>query len=230
MPPGAAPGTGSVITAMGLQQFEQRLERLVEGVFAKAFRSGLHPVELGRRMVREMDLQRTVGVRGVIAPNQFTVTVGSDDRARLAPLEQTLVQDLTDYVREHAREEGFRLAGPVSVVLATDVSLGRGVFRVDARHREGGATDGLVLGDGTRIAIGDEPVTVGRANDCDVVLSDPTVSKRHVEIRRDGTQVTVVDLGSTNGTQVNGVGAKERVLNDGDEIRIGATVMRYEAL
>jgi hypothetical protein len=215
---------------MGLQQFEQRLERLVEGVFAKAFRSGLQPIELGRRMVREMDLGRTIGVRGVIAPNHFTITVGPDDAGRLAPLEHTLLRDLTDYVREHARTEGYRFAGPVTVELATDPALLRGAFRVDARHREGGPTAALVLADGTRIGVEDEPLIIGRAGDSDVVVSDPTVSKRHVEVRREGEHVTIVDLGSTNGTQVNGVGIKQRALADGDEIRIGATVLRYEAL
>ena len=76
---------------MGLQKFEQRLEHLVEGVFAKAFRSGLQPVELGRRLVREMDLQRTIGVRGTLVPNRFTITLSPADRERLRPIEQTLV-------------------------------------------------------------------------------------------------------------------------------------------
>ena len=74
---------GRVRPAMGLQQFERRLERLVEGVFAKAFRSGLQPVELGRRLAREMDLHRTVGIRGTISPNHFDIAL-----APVVPLEE----------------------------------------------------------------------------------------------------------------------------------------------
>lgn len=215
---------------MGLQQFEQRLERLVEGVFAKAFRSGLQPVELGRRLVREMDLRRTVGVRGVLAPNCFTISVSPQDRQRMAPIEQTLVRELIDAAREHAKAQSYRFPGPVEVALSTDQTLGKGSFRVRAEMLEGGPLASVILADGTRIGVGDEPLTLGRSSDCQVVLADPTVSKHHAELRREGNEVVLVDLGSTNGTRVNGAGIRERVLVDGDEIRIGATVLTFEAL
>jgi Protein of unknown function (DUF3662)/FHA domain len=215
---------------MGLQQFEQRLERLVEGVFAKAFRSGLQPVELGRRLVREMDLGRTVGVRGVLAPNHFSIAVGPADRERLAPIEQTLIRELIDAARQHVKDSGYRLPGPIEVTLQTDASLGKGAFRVAAQLAEGGPLASVVMADGTRIGVGDEPITLGRAVDCDVVLNDPTVSKRHAELRREGTDVLIVDLGSTNGTRVNGTGVRQRVLADGDEVRVGATVLNFEAI
>jgi hypothetical protein len=215
---------------MGLQQFEQRLERLVEGVFAKAFRSGLQPVELGRRLVREMDLHRTVGVRGLLAPNHFTISVSAADREHLAPIEQTLVHELVDAAREHARAEQYRFAGPVRVEMVTGPALGKGSFRILSEMVEGGPTASLVMADGTRIGVGDESVTLGRAPDCTVVLADPTVSKRHAELRRDGQNVRLTDLGSTNGTKVNGTGVRDWTLADGDEIRIGATVMRFETI
>src|ERR1700726_1173156 len=104
---------------MGLQQFERRLERLVEGVFAKAFRSGLQPVELGRRMVREMDLGRSVGVRGMLAPNHFTIWVSPEDAQRLAPIEQTLRRELIDAARDHARSERYRFPGLVEVEITS---------------------------------------------------------------------------------------------------------------
>jgi hypothetical protein len=214
---------------MGLQKFEQRLERLVEGVFAKAFRTGLQPVELGRRLVREIDLQRTLGVRGTIVPNRFTITVGPADRDRFAALEQTLVAELVDTARQHARDQGYRFLGMVTVQLLTDPSTSTGTFQLAAEVREGGQTSGVVLADGSRAAIGDEVVTLGRAAECDIVLSDPTVSKRHAELRRRGGDVVLIDLGSTNGTRVNGMVVRERVLADGDNINVGAAVLRFEA-
>src|SRR5438874_8144869 len=115
---------------MGLQQFERRLERLVEGVFAKAFRSGLQPGELGRRLAREMDLHRVVGVRGVIAPNHFEYRLSKSDSERFASFEETLTRELADAAREHARDEGYSFVGPVTVELTRDDSLSTGMFHL----------------------------------------------------------------------------------------------------
>ncbi len=94
----------------------------------------------------------------------------------------------------------------------------------------GGATVGsMFLEDGRRIEIGEQPLTIGRMPECDITLSDPNVSRRHAEVRRQGTGFVVVDLNSTNGTRVNGAGVKERLLNDGDEITVGGTKLRFEA-
>ena len=223
---------GMVPTSMGLQKFERRLERLVEGVFAKAFRSGLQPVELGRRLTREMDAHRTVGVRGVIAPNAFTFALAPADLERFSSFSDALVRELGDAAREHARSEGYAFIGPVQVELREDPSLTPGVFLVAGEAREatgGGAVGSVVLPDGERITVGDDPLTIGRMADCDVVLTDDSVSRRHAELRRQGSEIFVVDLGSTNGTRVNGTGIRERRLTDGDEITVGATSLRFEA-
>jgi hypothetical protein len=216
---------------MGLQQFERRLERLVEGVFAKAFRSGLQPVEVGRRMTREMDLGRTVGVRGVIAPNHFTITIDPSDHDRFISYEEALLRELGDAAREHARDEGYRFLGPVTVELATS-DVGPGVFAVAAEVREGpggGPFAALVLPDGGRVDLGEDPVTIGRLDDCEVQLSDKNVSRRHAEVRPEGGGFVVIDLDSTNGTRVNNARVKKRELNDGDEVTVGATTLRFES-
>lgn len=218
---------------MGLEQFERRLERLVEGVFARAFRGGLHPVEVARRLTREMDGGRIVGVRGAsVVPNHFVVSVAEADRRRFASIEESLVRDLAEGVREHARDEAYTFAGPVAVEFSTDDSLTPGIFLVESGIREapGGAPVGfVVLPDGTRHEIGDEPLAVGRLSSCQIVLADTNVSRRHAEIRRTDGGFTVVDLGSTNGTKVNGASVAERQLVDGDTITIGTTTMRFEA-
>jgi hypothetical protein len=217
--------------AMGLQQFERRLERLVEGVFAKAFRSGLQPVEVGRRVTREMDLRRTVGVNGMIAPNRFTVALSRSDTERFAGFADALLRELGDAVREHAKSEGYSFVGPVDVEITTDESLGAGEFLVAGSTVEGagGLPVGSLTVDGRRIVIAEEPIAIGRLPECDVVVNDPNVSRRHAEVRRRGNDFVVVDLGSTNGTKVNGAGVKERRLADGDEIRVGNTTLRFQA-
>ena len=218
---------------MGIRQFEQRLERLVEGVFAKTFRSGLEPVEIGRRLTREMDLHRALGVSGVMmAPNHFQVALSSTDLATFESYVQALTRELAEYVREYAREENYGFIGPVVVELVHDDSLVTGEFLVASQMLEapgGAAVGSLVLPDGKRIPVGEDPVAIGRLPECDVALSDPNVSRRHAEVRRRGNDFVVVDLGSTNGTRVNGAGVRERRLNDGDEIALGGTVIRFEA-
>jgi pSer/pThr/pTyr-binding forkhead associated (FHA) protein len=120
----------------------------------------------------------------------------------------------------------------VHVELVVDQSLGAGEFLVASQMQEapgGAAVGSLLLTDGRRIPVGEDPVTMGRLPDCEIVLSDPNVSRRHAEVRRRGNDFIVVDLGSTNGTRVNGAGVRERQLVDGDEITLGSTRIRFEA-
>lgn len=222
---------GSAST-MGLREVEQRLERLVEGAFSKGLRGGLQPVEIGRRLTREMDLLRRVGVRGLIAPNFFVVTLSAEDAERFRSFVDVLARELGDAAREHSRTEGYSFVGPVEVEIHLDESLKAGRFTVEADVAEGpdGAPAGsLVLADGNRVVLGAEPIVIGRLPECAIVLSDPNVSRRHAQVTRQGSDVVLADLQSTNGTRVNGVPVRERVLNDGDEITVGTTSIRYEA-
>ncbi|MBI2169868.1 MAG: DUF3662 domain-containing protein [Actinobacteria bacterium] len=216
---------------MGLKQFERRLERLVEGAFAKAFRSGLQPVEIGRRIVREMDDQRQVGVRGVIAPNKFTVWLSADDQERFDGLEAALARELTEYAREHAREEGYHFVGPVSIDLETDPGMKKGEMFVDAELDDQGVglAGSVVLPDGERVALAGQTLLIGRVDECGVKLDDTKVSRRHAEIRPGADAYRLIDLGSTNGTEVNGRSVTDHELQDGDRIRVGDTVLTFEA-
>ncbi|MFN0093126.1 MAG: FhaA domain-containing protein [Acidimicrobiales bacterium] len=218
---------------MVLRSVEKRLERLVDGAFARAFRTGVRPVELGRRLVREMDHSRSVGVKGrPVAPNDFSFALSPEDDARLAEIREVLVRELCDAAREHAREEGYSFMGPVRVQVAADPRVRPGAFELACRLSagEGGRGAGsLVLASGERIGLGEGPVVIGRLPECQVQLSDPNVSRRHVEIRPAGPGFMVVDLGSTNGTKVNGVRVDQRQLRDGDQIVVGATTLTFEA-
>ena len=218
---------------MALQDFERRLERLVEGVFAKAFRGRLAPMEIARRVAREMDARRTVGVRGVIAPNRFVVSLSEGDNENFARL-SSMWDDIAQHARAHAREEGYVFAGPVEVECEVDSSLSVGEFKVHSEIAESadGPAGSVVLGDGTRIRIGQDPVTIGRHPDCEVVFDDPEVSRQHAEIRRHEGGFIVVDLNSKNGTRVNGSGVRQRALEDGDEISVStrqSSRVRFEA-
>jgi hypothetical protein len=218
---------------MGLKGFERRLERMVEGVFARAFKSSLRPVELGRRLVREMDDQRTVNVRGqVAAPNHFTVSLGPEDHAQFAEIGDSLTRELADAARSHARDEGYAFMGPVEVHLNLDDDLRTGSFSLSARFKEGVAgTKGgaVILPGGQRVTLETGVAVIGRAPGSAVHLSDSSVSRRHAELRPAGDGWLVADLGSTNGTKVNGLTVVERRLREGDIVSVGDVQLRFEA-
>lgn len=218
---------------MGIKGFEGRLERAVEGTFSRLFRSGLSPVEFGRKLVRELDGNRTVGVDGrTIVPNSFTFRVAPSDFDQLADLLGTLRRELADAAREHARDERYVFVGPVEVAIDEDDSVRGGLLALDARFAEGegGLPPGsLLLPTGDRVPLGEYIVSVGRQNDCTIVLGDPNVSRHHAEVRPSGDGFVVADLGSTNGTKVNGTRVAEQQLHDGDEVTFGNTVMHFQA-
>lgn len=216
-----------------MRGFERRLEQLVEGTFSRVFRSGLRPVELGRRLVREMDSQRSVGVNGeAVAPNAFVVEIAPDDAERFAEMSESLRRELADAAREHARTEGYTFLGPVEVALTVGERLKTGNFRIAAslREGEGGLAPGsLVLPDGQRVVLGEAIVSIGRLSDCTLVIEDGNVSRNHAEIRPHGTGFKLVDLDSTNGSLVNGERVAERHLRDGDLLEFGSVGIRFEA-
>ncbi|MBW3536662.1 MAG: DUF3662 domain-containing protein [Actinobacteria bacterium] len=218
---------------MGLQNFERKLERLVEGVFAKAFPSGLQPAELGRRLTREMDHQRQVGVHGVLAPNCFTFEMSEEDYARLSQGAGALARELATEARSHARTHSYSFIGPVEVRFAEPAPDVRpGTFRLVATmvEGEGGRPAAVITPDGQRVELGAKPIVIGRQTDCTIVMDpeDKEVSRRHAEIRRLGDGFVIADLGSVNGTRVNGAGTTERELTGGERISIGRSTFRFE--
>jgi hypothetical protein len=216
---------------------------MVEGFFATAFRSGLQPVELAKRILREMDAGKSVGVKGVWAPNHFVFTLSSEDAERFQQVEGALVGELKQVVRDAAAERGWGLVGPPEIEFRTDDSLGRGQFGCEATLVEGepepapapsstGGEAAIVLleegHEARTYQLHKQSVAIGRLPECDIVISDPGASRRHATIRReDGGEYLLTDLGSTNGTLVNDEPVGEHVLSDGDRITIGNTVLEF---
>lgn len=207
---------------------------MVEGVFSRAFRGSVRPIELGRRLVREMDEHRSIDVRGRrIVPNHFTFRLAPSDHASFADIDEALVNELEEAAHEYARDEGYHFMGPVHVELAADPRQKSGRFAIDSQMKEAGGGVGagsLVLPTTERVSLGSTVVSIGRMPDCTITLADSNISRRHAEIRPRGTGWVAVDLGSTNGTKVNGVRIEgERLLREGDIISLGTTHIRFEA-
>ena len=219
---------------MGLQSFERSLERMVEGVFSRGSHSSIRPVELGRRLLREMDDNRSVDVKGRrIVPNDFSFKLSAKDHAGFADIDEALNNELCETAREYARAEGFHFMGAVAVTMAVDNSLKPGRFTVTSRLREvgGGGLASLVLPSGERVTLSDRTRDHRAATR---LHHRPARRQRQPQAHRDSPQrqraFVIVDLGSTNGTKVNGIRIEgERTLADGDIVSVGSTHLRFEA-
>jgi len=239
-----------------LSEFERRLGGMIEGLFSKAFRTGLQPVELATRILREMEANKSVGVREVWVPNHFVFTLAQDDMDRFSGTEKALRRELERVITEGAAERGWALVGPPQVEFEVDPELSQGEYGCRASLHEGptgwqGAVGGpggdgqgqdqaraagrgqaeLVLiergGKGKTYPLNKDRSIIGRLEESDVALQDPGASRRHAEVRREGHDFVLSDLGSTNGTMVNEATVGDRVLQDGDRITIGRTVLEF---
>jgi hypothetical protein len=219
-----------------LRDFERRLGGLVEGLFSKAFRSGVQPVEIAKLVMREMEAGRSVGVSEVWAPNRFELSLSPEDAARYQQAEDAIVSGLKRVIREAAAERGWGLVGPPEVEFTVDEDLKMGDLACVASLVEGedtgagGGRASVVIhedeGDRT-VPLASDTVTIGRLADCDVVLKDRGASRKHAQLRLRDDTWAITDLGSTNGTRLNGHTIQSRELADGDKITIGTTVMEF---
>lgn len=288
---------------------------MVDGLFSRAFKTGVRPVELGRRLMREMDEHRSVDVHGRrIVPNQFAIFLSPTDIDTFSGIADALINELVESARDYAAQEGYYFMGPVTVDLVerpqmrtgrlhvvsqmneTAVPRGHGTRPADEAYYSGRSTDPydtmydgtdgagyvdsayvdefgdvidpadlpvvpvredpdsmwapvgsgsratppappvaraqphLMTDTGERLPLGNDPVVIGRLASCTLVVADLNVSRRHAHIYRNGGVFCVADLGSTNGTLVNGIRIDgERVLHDGDVISVGTVRIRFEA-
>jgi FhaA, N-terminal domain/FHA domain len=241
-----------------LQRFERRLEGMVEGAFARAFKSELQPVEVASAVQREMDDRAAIVAQGrTLVPNDFVVEVAESDHARLDVYAESLGVELANLARDYAKEQGYSFVGPVRMRFEGVPDLTTGTFRIrsgvirgstveggevrqpasDLPRSQGGAFPGrprlIVAGagagvDGQRTYELQTPMTLlGRGTDCDLRLVDPGVSRHHAELRVEDGQVVLVDLGSTNGTFVNGQPVRRVALTDGTHVTLGRTTLVF---
>jgi Protein of unknown function (DUF3662)/FHA domain len=247
-----------------LRSLESKIASLVEGTFSRAFRSEVRPVEIARKLAREMEEHKSLSLSRTYVPNEYRVYLSPRDRERFADYEEALASELAGYLLEHARRERLALMSRPVVEFETDDRLGLGEFGIQTRvvspdHdddaeapvEESGRTmiyssagrvaepleerarththTALLISGGKRLVVGPAGVTIGRSRQCDVTLDDPNVSRTHAEIRPRGGSWVLTDLGSTNGSRLNGRrldGAE--VLKPGDEIELGTSQIKFE--
>ncbi|MDX6546725.1 MAG: hypothetical protein QOG33_275 [Gaiellales bacterium] len=265
-------------------------------MFSRTFRSTVQPVELARKLAKEMDEHKTISIHRVYVPDEYTLYLNPADRDQFAAYETQMRNELAEYLVEHARREGYSLAARPLVLLETDPELTVGTFGIAVSTQPAGAVqpDAVVerhpapMPDptpppipaaesvappvppvvppvmppgatmiyappaepepepelvveaeaqpetatlewpGGTFVIEQRVTVIGRSSEADVRLEDANASRRHAELRRIGDGYSLVDLGSTNGTEVNGQRIQETALMNGDVISVGTTKITFE--
>jgi hypothetical protein len=213
------------------RELERRLERLVDGLSAAVFRGKMHPVDLANRLLRAVDLGYTEGPLGPEVANHLEVRVNPgelDEHMDVAALQA----ELAAAVSQLAADRGWHIGGPITVHLAADHDVRIGSITLQGRTVPGPIPPWAQLIDaagGRILAVGDNRAVVGRAQDTDITLSEPEVSRHHALLVRAGGTVWIHDLGSANGTAVNGVraGAEPVQIRPGDSITIGPATFTF---
>jgi hypothetical protein len=244
-----------------LRSIESKIESLFEGVFGRAFRTNVQPIELARKLVKEMDDHKNVSVSRVYVPNEYTVYLSPPDRKQFAGYEASLVGELQEYLAEHARRERYALIREPKVTITEDDDLAVGEFGIATRLVEPDpgelpqeppaepapelVSDTIIYRaptppvvappappapDLVTLTVGGVPrtvstpsVVIGRSREADVRLSDEGISRRHAEIRLEDGKYWLIDLGSMNGTRLNGKRVDRARLADGDALTLGST-------
>ena len=215
-----------------LDNFERGLERAVNGAFAKTFRSGLQPVELTSALRRELDTKAAVVTRDrILAPNRFILRMSPSDFKRMRGMGAALNDELVSFVLKHAAEQHYQFAGGISVDLVEDESITEGLLQVDSENVKGDVAWTPVLDiAGKRYPLTRARTVVGRGSEADITVDDTGISRRHVQITWDGQRAQVEDLGSTNGSQLNGQPVKKAIIEPESVITIGRTTIVFRVL
>ncbi len=229
-----------------LSDFEDRIASGIEGLFAGAFRSPVQPVEIARALTRAADDGRVLGVARVYGPTSYLVALSPEDDRALGNFKPVLAGELATYLVDHARERGYLLSARPQVSFVVHDDLRLGVFRVSAELADDAPSEPAVVlpdepapasglatvtvGDATHdVALRGDEMIVGRLAECPIQLNDANVSRRHAAFIRLDDGWAISDLGSTNGTRLNGQLVERARLADGDVVEIGLTRLVYHA-
>jgi hypothetical protein len=228
----------------GLQRFEQRLEQLISGVFARTFRSAVQPVEIAAALQRELDNNAQILSRDRrLVPNDFHVELSQTDLDRLTPYDSTLARELTDQLQDHADSQGYVFPGPVKIGFESADDLTTGRFRIRSQaqaqvrsqstYTQVRRARAVLEVNGTRHPLQPPGLIVGRGSDATLRINDPGISRQHAEftVMERGEHdplIEVHDMGSTNGILVDGRKVPRATLHNGSRVQVGHTTLVVE--
>lgn len=228
-----------------LSRFEDRVQRLIEGGFARLFAGRLHPREVAIQLIRAMEdhVREQDGQR--IAPDLYIVRLNPQDHSAILAAQPDIAAQVAAELVEMARTGGLTLVRTPELRLLADHQIAPHEVSISAQHSSQQpdstqimmaplASEATSIPHGTLILNGDrhiplvQPITtLGRARHCDIVIDDPRVSRQHAQIRWRFGECLLVDLGSTGGTTVNNQPVQEAVLRSGDVIGLAGYSLIY---
>jgi len=215
-----------------LDNFERGLERAVNGAFARTFKSGLQPLEITSALRRELDTKAAVVSRDrILVPNRFAVRLSPSDHARMTSVGPSLIDEFVQLVQQHAAAQHYAFAGGISVALVEDASLAAGMVAVDSSNVKSDVAWTPVLEiNGRRHEIERSRTVIGRGGEADITVDDTGISRAHIEVLWDGKRAQVTDLGSTNGSKLDGQRIGRAPLQPDSVIEIGRTRIVFRVL
>ncbi|MGN8050333.1 FhaA domain-containing protein [Curtobacterium sp. 22159] len=215
-----------------LDSFERGLERAVNGAFAKTFRSGVQPVEISSALRRELDTKAAVVSRErILVPNEFTVRLAPPDFTRMNDVGRPLIDELSQRVQQHAVAQNYSFSGPVTIRLRQDGTLSTGILQIDSTTVQRDVDWIAVLDIGSqRHKLRRGRTVIGRGTDADITVADTGTSRKHVEVIWDGKHAQANDLGSTNGSKLNGERFQQAIVEPDSTIEIGRTRMVFRVI
>lgn len=213
---------------MVLKKVESGLERIFERTLSRPFKNALQPIEIGTRIVREVDLTRRLSSQGPLSPNVVRVWLGPVDAQRFDGFQKALVAELEETVRQHALNEGYSFVGPVSVDIFIDDDVKPGDIAIETDFVGGTSEPRFIASDGRTFTLGETPLIIGRSPQASIVINDSNVSRQHAEVWRTAEGVAIRDLRSTNGTFVNGHRIDAVSLSPRDDVTVGNLHFRIE--
>ncbi|MPY10646.1 FhaA domain-containing protein [Arthrobacter bussei] len=231
-----------------LDNVERGLEKLVRGAFTTGSKSQVQPLEIASALRKELDTRSLVLAQGrTLAPNVFSARLSDSDFERAQQWGSALAEELCDVVIAHVNSQQYTLQGPVRVSFEHDPDLKAGVFEIDssiekeaaarrpsappapaAPRRQPTRYQAVLDVDGRRYSLNSPSIVLGRSSEADILVDDTGVSRRHLEIRSQGGRTYAVDLGSTNGSYVNGQRVNGQAeLTDGSMITMGRSRLTF---
>lgn len=215
-----------------IDKFEKTLERKVNALFSKTFKSSLEPVEIASAIRHEMDSRASILSRErILVPNSYQVRLSPQDHDRLSALGQPLIDELSELAREHASKQGFQFGALLEITLERDSSLALGQLDVGSTGKSFDVEwVPVLIAGGVSHDISKPRTTVGRDSSADIQIGDNGLSRKHFEILWDGSKAAVRDLKSTNGTRVQGRNIDQAPLRSGSTFVAGRTEFTFSVI
>jgi Protein of unknown function (DUF3662)/FHA domain len=237
-----------------LSRFETFMENMVEGSVARLFRSAVQPTEIAKRLERAMEAQQQVSVRRIIVPNVYRAYLNPQDMQPFSGIRTDVEREMATYLTDLAQERGFSMLEHPRVTLLADAGVPRRSILVQAETTAAPPQDDhshtqifqapaaqpqpqskaqaqllLASPNGPHtIPLESTLITIGRGLNNDIILEDGRVSRNHAQLRYRSRRFWVADLGTTNGTFVNGERITERALRSGDILSLGGLEMTFK--